>query len=144
MKRQFPGLQSESQNGNGLEGLFLVQVEHACYFGHPQKPFFTLRFKIVEPKEHLGRRISGRLYCHPKALWKLNRFLREFGYDNDLLARDEVDERSLVGLMGIIKTSRMVVHGRSFLNLEACAPAAEWEELSSANSPREEPSQRRT
>src|SRR5579863_4067096 len=135
MKRQFPGLQSESQNGNGLEGLFLAQVEHACYFGHSQKPFFALRFKIVEPKEHLGRSISGRLYCHPKALWKLNRFLREFGYDSDLLGRNEVDERSLLGLLGVIKTSRVALHGRSFLNLEACAPAAEWEELSSANSP---------
>jgi hypothetical protein len=23
----------------------------------------------------------SRLYCNPKALWKLNSFLRDFGYD---------------------------------------------------------------
>jgi hypothetical protein len=28
-----------------------------------------------------------------KALWKLNRFLRDFGYDTELLARDEVDDK---------------------------------------------------
>ena len=31
---------------------------------------------------------------HPKALWKLDWFLRDFGYDTELLGRDEVDESS--------------------------------------------------
>jgi hypothetical protein len=145
MKRQFPGLQSESPNGEGpLEGIFLVRVDRACYVGHSQKPFFALRFKVIEHKEHLDRLISGRLYCNAKALWKLNRFLREFGYDNDLLGRDEVDERSLLGLIGIIRTARVALHGRSFLNLESFAPAAEWEELSCANSAEEERARERT
>jgi hypothetical protein len=135
MKRQFPGLQLESREGEGLlEGTFLVRVDRACYCGHPQKPFFVLRFKVIEPKKHLDRLIAGRLYCNAKALWKLNSFLREFGYDSDLLGRDEVDERSLLGLVGIIKTARVALHGRSFLNLKSFAPAAEWEELSCANS----------
>ena len=33
------------------------------------------------------------LYCTPKALWKLSWFLRDFGYDTELLGRDEIDER---------------------------------------------------
>ncbi len=50
-------------------------------------------------------------------LWKLNWFLRDFGYDTDLLGRDEIDERALVGLRGI--STRL--SGRS-LNLERFAP----------------------
>jgi hypothetical protein len=129
MKRQFLGLHAESKNGGGLlEGIFLARVDRAFYQWHPQKPFFTLRFSILEPKQHSAQMISGRLYCTPKALWKLNWFLRDFGYDHELFARDEVDEKALLGLTGVVKTSRTTLHGRSFLNLEAFAPAGEWEE----------------
>jgi len=129
MKRQFPGLHAESKDGGGLlEGMFLARVDLAFYQWHPQKPFFALRFSILEPKQHSTQTISGRLYCTPKALWKLNWFLRDFGYDNDLFARDEVDEKALLGLTGVVKTSCTTLRGRSFLNLEAFAPAGEWEE----------------
>ncbi len=131
MKRHIPGLHREAQNGdNTLEGIFLVRVERAFYRWHPQKPFFALRFGILEPKEHAGQTISGRLYCTPKALWKLSWFLRDFGYDTELLGRDEVDEKALLGLRGVIRTSRTTLNGRSFLNLDGFAPAGEWEELS--------------
>ncbi len=130
MKRQFPGLHAESKNGDGLlEGLFLARIDRAFYRWHPQKPFFALRFSILEPKQHSAQTISGRLYCTPKALWKLNWFLRDFGYDNDLFSRDEVDEKALLGLTGVVKTSRRTSNGRSFLNLDAFAPAGQWEEL---------------
>jgi hypothetical protein len=129
MKRQFPGLHSELRNGGGLlEGIFLARVDRAFYQWHPQKPFFALRFSVLEPKQHSAQTISGRLYCTPKALWKLNWFLRDFGYDHELFARDEVDEKALLGLTGVVKTSRTTLRGRSFLNLEAFAPAGEWEE----------------
>ena len=130
MKRHIPGLHGAAQNGDStLEGLFLVRVEQAFYRWHPQKPFFALRFVILEPKEHAGQNISGRLYCTVKALWKLNWFLRDFGYDPDLLGRDEVEEKALVGLRGVVRISRTVLNGPSFLNLEAFAPTGEWEEL---------------
>jgi hypothetical protein len=133
VKRQFPGLHSELKNGDGLlEGVFLVRVDRAFYRWHPEKPFFALRFTVLEPKEHATQTISGRLYCSRKALWKLNWFLRDFGYDTDLLGRDEVDERSLLGLTGVVRTSRTALPGRSFLNLEAFAPAGESEELTPA------------
>src|SRR2546425_11664405 len=95
-----------------------------------QKTFFTLRLRILEPKEHVGESISGRLYCTPKAVWKLSWFLRDFGYDLDLLGRDEVDEKALPGLRGVVRVSHTTLNGRSFLNFEGFAPAAEWEELS--------------
>ncbi|HTU32426.1 MAG TPA: hypothetical protein VMF66_01335 [Candidatus Acidoferrum sp.] len=63
MKRQFPGLHSESKDGGGLlEGAFLARVDRAFYRWHPEKPFFFLRFVVIEPKEHTGQTISGRLY----------------------------------------------------------------------------------
>ncbi len=133
MKRHIPGLHREALNGDDtLEGIFLVRVERAFYRWHPQKPFFALRLAILEPKEHVGQIISGRLYCTQKALWELSWFLRDFGYDTDLLGRDEVDEKALLGLRGVVRTSRTTLNGRSYLNLKAFAPAGEWEELSVA------------
>ena len=131
MKRHIPGLHREGRNDDDiLEGIFLVRVERAFYRWHPQRPFFVLRFEVLEPKEHQGHSLTGRLYCTPKALWKLNWFLRDFGYDPDLMGRDEVDENALLGLHGMLRISGTILNGRSFLNLEGFAPASEWEELS--------------
>jgi len=41
-----------------------------------------------------------------------------------------VDEKALLNLRGVIRTSHVTLNGRSFQNLEAFAPEAEWEELS--------------
>jgi hypothetical protein len=130
MKRHIPGLHREATNGEEiLEGIFLVRVERSFYRWHPQRPFFVLRFVVLEPKEHEGHILTGRLYCTPKALWKLNWFLRDFGYDQNLLGRDEVDEKALLGLRGVLRVSRAIVNEHYFLNLEGFAPAEEWEEV---------------
>src|SRR6201984_1888755 len=90
MKRQFPGLHAEASRANDVvEGIFLVRVDRAYYRWHPQKPFFVLSVPIPEPQDLAARKISGRLYCTHKSLWKLNWFLRDFGYDPDLLGRDD-------------------------------------------------------
>ncbi len=134
MKRHLPGLHQQAQNGDDtLEGLFLVCVERAFYRWHPQKPFFALRLAILEPTALAGKAISGRLYSTPKALWKLSWFLRDFGYDTELLGRDEVDEKALLGLRGVVRISRTTVNGRSWLNLDGFAPAGQWEELSASS-----------
>jgi hypothetical protein len=137
MKRQIPDLHREAKNPDDfLEGLFLVRVDQASYNWHREKPFFSIRFAVLEPKQCSSRSITGRIYCTAKALWRLNWFLRDFTYDTDLLGRDEVDEKALLGLEGIIRTSRRTLGGRSFLNLDGFAPAAEWEELSGERSAR--------
>ena len=131
MKRQFPGLHAEASRANDVvEGIFLVRVDQAYYRWHPQKPFFVLSFAILEPQYLAARKISGRLYCTHKSLWKLNWFLRDFGYDPDLLGRDEVDEKALVGLTGILRTTCKTVAQSTFLNLEAFAPSTEREFIS--------------
>jgi hypothetical protein len=131
MKRRIEGL-----NGNRpsspeiIEGVFLARVDRVFYRWHPERPFYVLRLVVLEPSEHQGRPLNGRLYCSRKALWKLRWFLRDFGYDPELLSRDEVDEKALLGLRGIVRISRTTLNGRSFLNLGGFAPASEWEELS--------------
>ena len=135
MTRHIPGLHAESRDGSDLlEGSFLVRVDRAFYRWHPQKPFFALRFSVLEPSERAGQIISGRVYCTAKALWRLNWFLRDFGYDHELFNRDEVDEKALLGLKGVIRTSRTTRNGCTFLNLDAFASSEEWQELAfSAN-----------
>ena len=57
MKRHIPGLHSREQDrGNLLEGLFLVRVDAASYRWHPQKPFLSVRFLVLEP-EPLARTV---------------------------------------------------------------------------------------
>jgi hypothetical protein len=75
------------------------------------------------------RLFSGRLYCTERALWKLNWFLRDFGYDTQLLKDDQVDEKALCHLRGVIRTSYIALNGRSYQNLDAFAPEADWEAL---------------
>ncbi len=133
MRRHVPGLNEQARGEEDvLEGVFLVQVERAFYKHHAKKPFFSLRFKILEPRQHQGRTLSGRLYSTEKALWKLSWFLRDFGYDRELLARGEIEDRALVGLRGVLKASRVIVNGQALLNLEGFAPAGDWEEYSGA------------
>ena len=139
MKRHIPGLHARQQNPDTLlEGLFLVRVESASYRWHPHKPFLSVRFAVLEPESFAGRPLSGRLYCTERALWKLNWFLRDFGYDSDLLGRDQVDEKALLNLRGVVRTTHITLNGRPFQNLEAFAPAAEWEELSCETVDREQ------
>jgi hypothetical protein len=129
-------LHDADQSGAGEipDGLFLVRVERAQHRWHAHKPYYVLRFTLLEPERLAGHSIVGRLYCSPRALWKLNWFLRDFGYDIELLGRDEIDDKNLVGLRGVVKISHAVVNGTSLLNLDGFAPAAQWEEL--ATTPR--------
>jgi hypothetical protein len=133
MKRRFAGLQETDSANTMQDGIFLVRVQKVEYRWHAQKPFYILRLCVIEPKELFGKMISGRLYCTAKALWKLGWFLRDFLYDPDLLGREEIDEKALFGLRGVVKVSRTTLNGRSWLNFDGFAPASQWEELSSAS-----------
>lgn len=137
MKRRFQGLHEADQTAPDRlpDGIFLVSVDRAKYRWHAQKAYYLLRLAVLEPQPLAGNPIIGRLYCTPKALWKLNWFLRDFGYDAELLERDEIEEKSLVGLRGVVKISHAVINGTSLLNLDAFAPASQWEERSTTATP---------
>jgi hypothetical protein len=132
MRRYFESLRPADRSAidSVPDGLFLVRVDRAQYRWQAQKPFYVLRFAVLEPKHLAGCLITGRLYCTPRALWKLSWFLRDFGYDTELLGKDEIDDRALVGLRGVVKIRHTIVHGMSVLNFDGFAPAARWEELS--------------
>ena len=110
--------------------LFLARVQHAQHRWHSQKPYYAIVFSVLEPKLFAGYRLAGRIYCTPKAIWKLNWFLRDFGYDVEMLSRGEVNDRALVGLEGVLQVSYAIVKGMFFLNFDAFAPAANWKKLS--------------
>src|SRR6266699_1381501 len=131
MKRQVPGLAETARDSRPQipDGIFLVRVDGAQFRWHAQKPFYVLRLSILEPSTLAGQSIVGRLYCTPKAMWKLGWFLRDFLYDPELLSRDEVDERALRGLIGVVKISYTVINGISLVNFDGFAPASQWEEL---------------
>jgi hypothetical protein len=136
VKRRIQGLGDTARavSDQVPDGVFLVRVDTAQYRWHAQKPFYILRLSVLEPQELAGRTISGRVYCTTKALWNLGWFLRDFLYDPELLGREEVDEKALFGLRGVVKISHSTVHGTSLLNFDGFAPASQWEELSSAPS----------
>jgi len=133
MRRRFQGLASMAQaNSEVPDGVFLVRVAKVQYSRERQKPFYTIRFSVLEPRPLAERTFSGRLYCTLKAVWKFSWFLRDFGYDSELLGRDEIEDRFLVGLRGVVKISHVMVSGRTLVNLDAFAPAGAWESISSA------------
>ncbi len=135
MKRQIAGLHAADRCAADQipDGLFLVRVHRVLFRRQAQKPYYTLSLAILEPSRFADHVLSSRLYCNPKALWKLNWLLRDFGYDTEMLGRDEVDETQLVGLKGVVKISHIFFNGTSLLRFDGFAPAARWEELSPAN-----------
>ncbi len=135
MKRQIAGLRDADRCAVGHipDGVFLVRVQRARFQRQAQKPYYTLTLSILEPMRFVGQGISSRIYCTRKALWKLNWFLRDFGYDAELVGRDEVDEKQLLGLKGVVKISHVVFNSTSLLRLDGFAPAGRWDELSPAN-----------
>lgn len=68
------------------------------------------RYLVSEP--------NAAFYCTERALWKLRWFLRDFGYDQDLPAQEQVDEKALINLRGVLRTTHVTQNGRSFQNLD--------------------------
>ena len=133
MNRKVPGLADTAHDSRPKmpDGIYLVRVDGAQFRWHARKPFYVLRLSVIEPRTLAGQPIVGRLYCTQKAMWKLGWFLRDFLYDPELLAHEQVDEKALPGLRGVVKISHTVINGISLINLDGFAPASQWEELSS-------------
>jgi hypothetical protein len=135
MKRQIKGLSETARDSRPEipDGIFLVRVDGAQFRWHAAKPFYVLRLSVLEPRALTGQSIVGRLYCTQKAMWKLGWFLRDFLYDPELLAHEQVDEKELRDLRGVVKISHTVINGISLINLDGFAPASQWEELSAGS-----------
>ena len=134
MKRYVPGLAETARDSRSEvpDGVYLVRVDSGQHRWQARKPFYVLRLSILEPKPFAGHSIVSRLYATSKAMWKLGWFLRDFLYDPELLSQDEIDERALRGLIGVVKISHTVVNGISLVNFDGFAPASQWEELNTS------------
>jgi hypothetical protein len=132
MRRYFESLRPADRSAidSVPDGLFLVRVDRVQYRWRAQKPYYQVRFPVLEPKHLAGCLMTGRLYCTARAMWKLSWFLHDFGYDTELLGKNEIDDQTLVGLQGVVKVSDAFVHGISVLNLDGFAPLSRWKELS--------------
>jgi hypothetical protein len=103
MKRHIPGLHSRQQNGE-------VPWKACSWFASNGPPTAGIRKRLSCRSDSLcwnlksfeRRSFSGRLYSTERALWKLNWFLRDFGYDMELLTQDQMDEKALVNLRGVV------------------------------------------
>lgn len=126
-RRRVPGLASVPASKRVPEGRLLVRVDRILYIGS-QKPYFALSLRVEQPAAYAGQQLQSRLYCTERALWKLSWFLRDFGYDQELLNQEQIDAKAVVGLRGVVLVSRVSVNGRAFTNLDAFAPASTWDQ----------------
>jgi hypothetical protein len=126
MKRKIPGLcQSPTVDQKHAAGTYLVRVVSARYYTH-RIPCLGLTFIIDDPADHRGLKIISRIDCRPKSFWKLSWFLKDFGYDPALLYDDEIDEKAIVGLRGVITISNRVRGQQSSCKIQSFAPAHLW------------------
>jgi hypothetical protein len=130
MRAKIQGLSQVSERVPLVEGLYRARVVRFEFAGHSAKPCRAVTFLILDPTRYAGRYVRSRLYLHEPALWKLRWFLMDFGYDSDLFNADELDDRRVLGLEGIIRLAHWGTDGRRRLDVEGFAPISRWEELS--------------
>ena len=130
MRTHIQGLNQPSERKPLAEGLYKARVVKFEPAGHATKPCRMATFLILEPDTFSGRHVKTRLYCHDRALWKLRWFLSDFAYDPDLLAAEELDDRRVVGLEGVIRLSFWGLNGTRRLDVQGFAKLERWGELS--------------
>lgn len=136
MRTRIQGLNQVNERKPLTEGLYRARVVRFEPAGHAAKPCRTATFLILEPAPYSGRYVRTRLYCHERALWKLRWFLSDFGYDPGLMAAEELDDRRVVGLEGVIRLSFWGSDGHRRLDVQGFASLDRWTELSQNQAPR--------
>ena len=67
MKRRFQGLGSTAQAGREVpDGVFLVRVDQVRYSRERQKPFYTVRFSVLEPEPLAAHLLWPTLSARPR------------------------------------------------------------------------------
>jgi len=130
MRTRIQGLSQPNQSKLLVEGLYRARVVRFEPAGHAAKPCRRATFLILEPAAYSGLHIRTRLYCHDAALWKLRWFLSDFGYDAELMAAEELDDRRVVGLEGVIRLGYWGSDGHRRLDVEGFAATERWPEIS--------------
>lgn len=127
MKKVIRGLNNTTARRTIVpEGFYLVRVRQAAQRETNGKSYVVLELEVLEPASCAGQSIRTRLYCTPRALWKLHWFLQDFGYDRHQLEAEELDDKLLQGLKGVVKVSHHDAAGQTVVNLDGFAPALNW------------------
>ena len=133
MTRRIPGLAAAGLSAVEIpDGRYLARITRAQHKYERKRPSYSISFEIMEPANFSRCDFSGQIACDHKTMWQLNWLLRDFGYDPNLLENDEVDERALRGLIGVVWVSYRTVSGRRVLQLDGFAPAERWVEFHGA------------
>jgi hypothetical protein len=135
MRIRIQGLNQPVERIPLVEGVYRARVVRFEPAGHAPHPCRTATFLILEPPAYAGRHVRTRLYCHDRALWKLRWFLSDFHYDPELMVAEELDDRRVVGLEGVIRLAHWGADGRKRLDVQAFASSERWEELSGEPAP---------
>ena len=130
MRTKIQGLSQATERSPLVKGLYRARVVRFELPGHSAKPCRRVTFLILDPPPFAGRYVRTRLYCHERALWKLRWFLNDFNYDPDLLAAEELDDRRVVGLEGVIRLAYWGNDGHRRLDVQGFAPSERWGDLS--------------
>jgi len=130
MRTKIQGLSQAKERNPLVEGSYRARAVRFGAAGHAAKPCLAATFLILDPAPFAGRYVRTRLYCHDRALWKLRWFLHDFNYDADLLAAEELDDRRVVGLEGVIRLAYWGNDGHRRLDVEGFAPRERWGDLS--------------
>jgi hypothetical protein len=138
VRTHIQGLNQSSERKPLVEGQYRARVVKFEPAGHAAKPCRMATFSILEPAGFAGRHVRTRLYCHERALWKLRWFLLDFGYDPELLAAEELDDRRVVGLEGVIRLSYWGMNGHRRLDVQGFAKLDRRAELSQGVQPVEQ------
>ena len=135
MRIRIQGLSQPSERVPLVEGVYRARVVRFEPAGHAPNPCRAATFLILEPPGYAGRHVRTRLYCHDRALWKLRWFLSDFRYDTELMAAEELDDRRVVGLEGVIRLAHWGADGHKRLDVQGFAPSERWEELCGGPAP---------
>jgi hypothetical protein len=136
MRTKIQGLSQATERNPLVEGSYRARVVHFEPPGHAAKPCRRATFLILEPVPYAGRYVRTRLYCHDRALWKLRWFLNDSNYDVELLAANELDDRYVVGLEGVIRLAYWGNDGRRRLVSRALLLASVGAKFPFLNRPR--------
>jgi hypothetical protein len=126
MRREIRGINFAPGSAEVPAGFYLVRVRRASLRPVAEKPWLAVDLEVIEPAKFRDHCLSSRLFCTPKATWKLAWFLRDFGYNAELLDQAELDDRALRNLTGVVRIAYGGTNGRTYLNFEGFAPATAW------------------
>jgi hypothetical protein len=135
MRTKIQGLSHPTERNPLVEGSYRARVVRFGAAGHTAKPCLAATFLILDPAPLAGRHIRTRLYYHDRALWKLRWFLHDFNYDAELLAADELDDRHVVGLEGVVRLAYWGNGGHRRLDVQGFAPSERWGDFSAHQQP---------